>query len=297
VSRPGTLERESPAKLNLFLQIVGKRADGYHELVSVMQTLDLADRMRARLTRRTADAPRVTLVLGGPRADASIPVDARNLAVAAALAVLDAARADAELGVALELEKHVPAAGGLGGGSSNAATALRLVNELLGEPLDDRALHTLAARLGSDVNVFLVGGTVLALGRGERVRAVDPPADFDATLLLPPFGASTPAVYAALDAPPLHADWTVSDAEARGAEVAASVRGASAQDLRTLFRNDLEHAACRAEPRLRELLAPPARRLCGSGSTLFQLGREDHDAAQTCESKPIRFLTVRSRKR
>ncbi|GJM21187.1 MAG: hypothetical protein DHS20C15_11020 [Planctomycetota bacterium] len=292
-----TLHGTAPAKLNLYLEIVGKRADGYHELVSIMQTLDLADALSARLVRRAPGEPRVSVVLSGPQATPEIPTDARNLAVAAALAVLERAQVAPDIGIALTLEKHIPAAGGLGGGSSDAASALQLSNRLLDDTLTDTQLHEIAASLGSDINVFLVGGTVLALGRGERVRAVTPPGDFEATLMLPPFGARTPEVYAALNATPLPPDWSERAADARGDEIARRVAHADSDALVALFRNDLEHAARHVDTRLGNLLAAPRRRLCGSGSTLIQLGALDADTPRTCESKPIRFLAVRSRKR
>lgn len=216
----------APAKINLALVVGGLRADGMHELATVYQRLDLADRV-------TVEPAAATTVEGFA-----------DTIVSRALALLPAPN-----GWRVRLEKHVPAAAGLGGGSSDAATALRLANAQLDEPLDPNALHAIAARVGADVPFFLRDGPQLGTGDGTALEPLDLPQDF-AVLLLLPAGAvkpSTAEVYAAFD-------------ERRGAsgypervsalrEVLGTVR--RARDLDRLPPNDLASsphaAAVRAE--------------------------------------------------
>lgn len=150
-----------PAKINWSLRITGKRADGYHELETVFQTISLHDRLIFR------ESDTLTLTCDDP----SIPVDETNL-------VLRAARAVGATNVAIELQKRIPAGGGLGGGSSNAAATLRTLGAGRGD------LAELALSLGSDVPFFLAGGTAYATGRGEILTPL-PPIDAALLLVLP----------------------------------------------------------------------------------------------------------------
>ena len=180
----------APAKINLHLEVLGRRADGFHELETVFQTLDLHDRVSVRLEPGD-DA--VDLACSDP----TLPADHGNLAWRAGAAVL-AARPG--LGrISITLEKHLPAGAGLGGGSSDAAAVLRAL-----AALDPRVaaldLPALALGLGSDVPFFLVGGTAHATGRGEVLTPLpDAPAPAGLTILMPD-GAhlATPAVFQAL---------------------------------------------------------------------------------------------------
>ena len=182
-----TLEKPSPCKVNLVLNILGKRPDGFHELETLMHPVNLCDTLR--FTRGGAG---VTLSCS----DARLPVDAGNLVHRAASAFLAEARIGD--GVSLHLEKRVPMAAGLGGGSGNAATTLLGLNELFGHPLDAVTLHRLAAQLGSDVPFFLQSAPALATGRGE---IIEPLADFPALrgtaflLIHPGFGIATAWAY------------------------------------------------------------------------------------------------------
>jgi 4-diphosphocytidyl-2-C-methyl-D-erythritol kinase len=149
----------SPAKINLFLEVLGRRPDGYHEIVSVMQVIDLCDEV--------ALAPRPAGIRVAT-AGATLPDGPENLAYRAAACLLEAAGCDA--GVEIQLTKHIPVAGGLGGGSSNAAAVLIGVNRLYGLGWTVAALGRLAATLGSDVPFFLSGGLCLVTGRGETLQ-------------------------------------------------------------------------------------------------------------------------------
>lgn len=153
----------SPAKINLFLEVVGRRPDGYHEIESVMQQVDLCDRVHLRRSPRDI---RVSVT------GAELPPGRGNLAYKAAALILETAGHRG--GVHIHLEKRIPVAGGLGGGSSNAAAVLVGLNRLydLGQPRE--TLYTLGAQLGSDVPFFLSDGLAVATGRGEVLTPLPP---------------------------------------------------------------------------------------------------------------------------
>lgn len=269
----------APAKLNLYLEVLGRRADGFHELITVLTTLDLHDDVVLSLRPRRAGLPPgrpdVSLDLRAePPFRGSLPGGADNLAVRAAAALLAAAGLCDATGVHIELTKRIPAAGGLGGGSSDAAAVLQGLAALLDLP--DRApdLQRLAAGLGSDVPFFLHGGTCLCTGRGEIVEPIDAPRCVDVSLWMPPFGVATPAVYAALVAPPT----TGAPSRRMLAGLTAAIAGADERALDALHRNDLEAPAVAVEPRLARILALAGAHLSGSGSTLFAWGRREPPA-------------------
>jgi 4-diphosphocytidyl-2-C-methyl-D-erythritol kinase len=184
------LERNSPCKVNLLLNVLGKRPDGFHELETVLHPVNLCDQL--------------TFARGGTGiglscSAANLPADAQNLVHRAATAFLQAAKISE--GVTIHLEKKIPLAAGLGGGSGNAATTLLALNELFGQPLPQAALGELAASLGSDVSFFLQNQPALATGRGEKIQPLDlfPALRGKAFLLIHPgFGVSTVWAYQAL---------------------------------------------------------------------------------------------------
>jgi 4-diphosphocytidyl-2-C-methyl-D-erythritol kinase len=179
----------APAKINLHLEVLGLRPDGFHELAMLMQSIDLADSLRMR---PTADGQ---ISLQCDRAD--LPTNSSNLVVKAA-EMLRARSGFAELGAQIVLEKRIPIGAGLAGGSSNGAAALLGLNELWGLGFKSHQLHSMAAELGSDMPFCLDGGTQLCFGRGEQLEALpfnssEPPA-----LLLikhPEVSVSTPWAY------------------------------------------------------------------------------------------------------
>jgi 4-diphosphocytidyl-2-C-methyl-D-erythritol kinase len=181
------LEKKSPCKVNLLLNILGKRADGFHELETVMQPVNVCDEM----TFERAGAG-LQLTCSSPE----LPTDATNLVHRAATSFL--AAAGISDGVRIHLQKNLPLAGGIGGGSANAAVTFSTLNELFGSPLPPEKLHELAAALGSDVPFFLYDRPALATGRGEKVRLLE---NFSALrgraffLAHPGFGISTPWSY------------------------------------------------------------------------------------------------------
>jgi 4-diphosphocytidyl-2-C-methyl-D-erythritol kinase len=181
---PFTLD--APAKLNLALRVLGKRADGFHELHTLMVKLpQLADRLHfvpAGEFRFTCDDP-------------TLPTDTGNLVVQAVNSYEAAAGVVSNCHIALE--KHIPHHAGLGGGSSDAATTLLGLDRLHGDLLGPEGLAPLAAALGSDVPFFLTPGAALCTGRGENIETVPAPPALPVLLLKPAFGIATPAAYAA----------------------------------------------------------------------------------------------------
>ncbi|MFB3816962.1 MAG: 4-(cytidine 5'-diphospho)-2-C-methyl-D-erythritol kinase [Candidatus Methylomirabilales bacterium] len=157
------LALESPAKINLFLELVGRRPDGYHEIESVMQLVDLCDRVHLRKSRRG-----ISVTASG----AELPVGRGNLAYKAAALLL--AKSGEPGGAEIHLEKRIPVAGGLGGGSSNAAAVLAGLNRLYELGHSRETLRDLAIQLGSDVPFFLGEGLALAGGRGEVLTPLVP---------------------------------------------------------------------------------------------------------------------------
>jgi 4-diphosphocytidyl-2-C-methyl-D-erythritol kinase len=181
------LEKLSPCKVNLLLNILGRRADGFHQLETVMQPVNVCDELAFE---RGAHGVQLSC------SDTTLPVDARNLVFRAAANFLAAAKISG--GVKIQLEKKIPLAAGLGGGSGNAATTLLALNELFNQPLSLAKLDELAAALGSDVPFFLYGQPALATGRGEKVGLLE---NFPALrgkaffLIHPGFGIATPWAY------------------------------------------------------------------------------------------------------
>lgn len=182
-----SIEKQSPCKVNLLLNILGKRVDGFHELETIMHPVQVFDRLS--FTRRGIG---LQLSCSEP----ALPTDSKNLVYRAAEKFLE--EASIKEGIAIHLEKRIPLAAGLGGGSGNAATTLLGLNELFGQPLSPGQLNRLAAMLGSDVPFFLQSQPALATGRGELIQ---PYAAFgalsDAAFLLvhPGFGISTAWAY------------------------------------------------------------------------------------------------------
>jgi 4-diphosphocytidyl-2-C-methyl-D-erythritol kinase len=163
------LSLSAPAKLNLFLAITGRRADGFHSLVSVVAPLTLSDTITVELREKETASPRFDLTCDDP----AVPTDGSNLVLRAAQAFADAAGWQG--GARFRLEKKIPAGAGLGGGSSDAVATLRGLNRACGEPLSRADLVGIAAKLGSDCPLFLRDGPVVMRGRGEDVEDLPQP--------------------------------------------------------------------------------------------------------------------------
>lgn len=180
------------AKLNLHLDVLGRRADGFHRLETIFQTIGLHDEITLEHDRAGQG---ISLTCDQP----GVPSDATNLVWRAAAAFIAGREAQAG-GLALRLRKGVPHGAGLGGGSSDAAATLRLLAHLLPGWHDAASLHHLAAKLGSDVPFFLVGGTALGEERGEVLTPLADAPPMPVTVLMPAAHLPTPAVFAALTA-------------------------------------------------------------------------------------------------
>ena len=179
------------AKLNLSLDVLDRRPDGYHDMRMVMQTVDLRDAIR--LETGTGKPLSMRSSLG------FLPADGRNLAAAAALRLAEATGADFG-GLSIALDKSIPVCAGMAGGSADAAAVLRGLNALLGLGLSPARLEEIGARVGSDVPYCVRGGTVLAEGRGEVLTDLPPLPACWAVIAKPPFPVSTPELFRALDA-------------------------------------------------------------------------------------------------
>jgi 4-diphosphocytidyl-2-C-methyl-D-erythritol kinase len=257
------LTLDAPAKLNLSLRVVGRRDDGYHELDSILVLLDLADRL---LLMPGCSGLRVTDAQGEPVPDVPVRPD-ENLAWRGLAAGL---RGDPDAALAcLTLEKRIPAAAGLGGGSSDAAAAWRLGRRWAGEGDPPPAAEAAElARIGADVPFFASGvAAARVTGIGERVAPLPAPPTLPVLLVHPPFGLSTAEVFAASRT---H-DW-------RG-QAAATVTEALTEGT-----NDLLPAARRLRPELDDLMAlvlaaGAVPRLTGSGATLYAVLDDPQRAA------------------
>ena len=181
---------EAPAKLNLTLDVLGRRSDGYHELRMVMQSVALADRIT--LETGTGGGVRVRTNLS------FLPTNEKNLAAAAALQFLEDCGLNCG-GLSISVEKHIPVCAGTGGGSSDAAAVLRGLNRLLGAGYSGEALARLGERVGSDVPYCVRGGTALAEGRGEVLTTLPALPDCHVVLCKPAFSVPTPELFARLD--------------------------------------------------------------------------------------------------
>ena len=260
-----TVIRQSPCKVNLLLNILRKREDGFHELETVMQPVQLCDRLEASKSKSS-----ITLTC----TSAALPVDSSNLVHKAATAFL--AASGITDGVKLHLEKNIPLAAGLGGGSSNAAHALGALNELFDLPLNSARLQDLAAALGSDVPFFLQSRPALAYGRGELVHSLAPfPALRGAHILLihPGFGISTAWAYQSL----AHFPSALHGRVGRAQQLIESLQGNELAAAGRYFYNALEAPALPKHPLLalyQEFLracGAPAVLMSGSGSTTFAI--------------------------
>ena len=272
-----TLKKLSPCKVNLLLNVLGKRPDGFHELETVLHPVNFCDTVHVE--RAGQD---IRLTCNEP----SLPTDATNLVSRAAAAFFGTTGLDQ--GVRVHLEKKIPLAAGLGGGSGNAAATLLALNELFGDPLSREQLQDIAALLGSDVPFFLQNGPALATGRGEKIQMLEPfPAMRNAVFLLihPGFGIATAWAYQQLSRFP-------AALQGRAGRARELVELLQTSDLRTAgneFYNSLEGPALQKYPLLalfQEFLreqGATAMLMSGSGSTTFALV-EDMVAAQRIEA-------------
>lgn len=262
-----------PAKINLHLEIVGRRRDGFHELRTLFQSIDLYDHLTAE---------------GAPSGEIDLEVDPvgavtrseENLVVRAAQAL--AQETHTEEGARLVLSKKIPVGGGLGGGSADAAAALVILDQLWGCGLDDLRLHQLAAGLGSDVPFFLYGGLALGIGRGDEVVPLPDQEPMAVMVVVPDVQVSTAEAYAVLDA-------QLTSQRQEGNLYAFAVGLQGRFDWRLMI-NELEGAVVGGWPKVGEGLRmlrashPIYASLSGSGAASFAVF-DNQEAAQTAAAK------------
>lgn len=243
----GSVTVRVPGKVNLYLEVGDRRDDGYHELTTVFHAVSLLD----EVTVRNADV--LSLEMSGEGAE-SLPADERNLAWRAA--ELMAEHVGRAPDVAISIDKSIPVAGGMAGGSADAAAVLVAMNTLWELGVPRRDLHTLAARLGSDVPFALHGGTALGTGRGEELATVLARTTFHWVLAFADGGLATPAVFSEIDrlresaGPDREAPPRLDDPE----PVLAALASGDAAQLAPLLGNDLQPAALSLDPGLRRTL-------------------------------------------
>ncbi|MDN5896723.1 MAG: 4-(cytidine 5'-diphospho)-2-C-methyl-D-erythritol kinase [Nocardioides sp.] len=264
----------APAKINLHLGVGPVRPDGFHPLATAYQAISLFSTVTARPNAQWEITCETRPGIDG----GGVPLGASNLALRAARLLADHAGVDRP--VSLHIDKGIPVAGGLAGGSADAAAALRACAALWELGLPDAELLTLAGRLGSDVPFALVGGSAAGLGRGELVEPLADNGRYDWVVLTFDEGLSTPAAYREFDA--LHAEAVVPEPEIPSALLDALAAG-SATALARVVGNDLQAASLRLRPALAEPLAAGVERgalaalLSGSGPTcLFLCSDSDH---------------------
>jgi 4-diphosphocytidyl-2-C-methyl-D-erythritol kinase len=278
-----SLNKKSPCKVNLLLNILGRRPDGFHELETIMQPVNFCDGLEFE---RSGHGLQISC------SDKHLPTDSRNLVFRAAKEFLAAAKIND--GVKIHLEKHIPMAAGLGGGSGNAATTLLALNELFGRPLAQEKLVEIAASLGSDIPFFLQSRPALAVGRGEQVQPLEnfPALQGRAFLLIHPgFGISTPWAYQNLARFPE----ALNGGPGRAQELVSQLQNSDLRAAGSGLYNSLEAPAFDKFPILKlyqEYLleyGALAALMSGSGSTTFAIAENLAAAEALAEKFKSRF--------
>lgn len=273
-AKPGVTVRV-PAKINLELRVGPPRADGYHDLATVFHAVDLVD----HVTAHPADDWGVSVA--GPDAH-HVPTDDSNLALAAAK-LLGGAYPDQSGPVHLHIDKDIPVAGGMAGGSADAAAALVACDVLWGLGLGTDGLHDYAARLGSDVNFALVGGTALGTGRGEQVVSALTEGEYHWVVVQADGGLSTPSVFREIDR--IRGEQDIPAPEV-SPDLLSGLRHGDVDAVAERLVNDLEEAAFSLRPELREvrdaglMLGAAAGIVSGSGPTIVFLVSDHATAAE-----------------
>src|SRR5262245_25434236 len=281
-----TVVIRAPAKVNLFLEVLGKRADGYHEIASLMVAVSLYDTLEIR------DEPAGRVVLSCDHAELSTGSD--NL-VCRAAALLQQ-RTGCARGASIRLAKRIPLAAGLAGGSSDAAAALAGLNELWRLGLGRTELAVLGAELGSDVAFFSATPAAWCTGRGEQVTPLPLGRVLDLLLVCPPIGLATSAVYAAVQVP---------EQPQSGAAIRQALAAGNVGEVGRRLHNRLQPAAEQLCPVVAELrrrlakLGPAGTLMSGSGTTVFALCRDRRETLRIAretgggpdeESRPDVFI-------
>lgn len=277
----GSVTVRVPGKVNLYLEVGDRRPDGYHELATVFHAVSLLD----EVTVSTSDV--LTLEVAGEGAD-SLPTDERNLAWRAAELMADHVGRAPD--VAIAIDKAIPVAGGMAGGSADAAAVLVAMNELWELGVPRRDLHALAAQLGSDVPFALHGGTALGTGRGEELATVLTRNTFHWVLAFSDGGLSTATVFSEIDRLREAQERTLPPRLESAEPVLGALASGDPAELAQLVGNDLQPAALTLDPSLRRTLragveagalagvvsgsGPTCAFLCASAGSAVDVGTE-----------------------
>jgi 4-diphosphocytidyl-2-C-methyl-D-erythritol kinase len=271
------IRREAFAKINVFLRVLSSREDGYHDIESLVVPISWSDAVTARPDERL----RVE-VRGAPALSGQTPAGGMNLALVAALGLADVCPKAG--GALVEIEKRIPLAAGLGGGSSDAAATIHALNEMWGCRLDPATLAQVAERVGSDVPAMLLGGPVLMSGRGEFLAPADV-ATFWWVVVQHGFGVRSPDAYR----------WRDEDGGEPGPDPQAALDAAAAGDAKSLgaaLFNDLEGPVVKRRPEIGETKNALMERgalgavMTGSGSSVVGLASDAAHAEELAEAFP-----------
>jgi len=275
------------AKINLFLRVLGRRADGYHEVETILHGINLAD----EITFRVTDTGRIEINMTlGEEMLGDLPDMQQNLVHIAATKLVGAGAINA--GIEIDITKRVPMSAGLGGGSGNAAGALVLLNEIWGAGIESRRIAEIAAEIGSDVPYCIGGGTALAKGRGEQLTRLPGPEGMWFVLGISHRPLSTRDVYE---------EWNRSGApsDIGSAPMTMALGSGDIGEIAAQLQNDLEAPAFRLRPELagnKERLVAAgslAAGLSGSGPTLFGIAHSAAHARRVAARVEDAFDVVR----
>lgn len=270
------------AKINLYLDVVNKREDGFHDIRTVMHTVSLCDDITVTVKPSSLTSVRLS-VLGHPK----LPTDSRNLAVRAAELFLSATLISAEVNI--RLVKRIPVAAGLAGGSTDAAAVLRAMNKAFKRPLTEKRLLELAAQLGSDVPYCLVGGTALCYGRGEKIDRLPEKLSLHLALAVEDEYVSTPQAYAELDV--MYNDFKDERDSAHDRALTSVLESATTGDttsieLYNIFENAVFKTCFKAESIKEQMITLGANHalMSGSGPSVFGIFADELAARAAVEA-------------
>ena len=268
------IREKAYAKLNISLDVTGRRDDGYHDMVMVMQSVSLCDELQLRLNDSGKISASSNLRF--------IPSDERNLAVRAALRYLEAVGESGQ-GLHIDMRKNIPVGAGMAGGSADAAAVLRGMNVLYGQRLNRKELEELACAVGSDVAFCVAGGTALAKGRGEILEDLPPLPDCFFAICKPEFSISTPELFRKLDETPLR----------RHPDTAGLVEAIGRGELKEMCRRMYNVFEDVPDRRMRTVAEIKGRLLdhgalgammTGTGSAVFGVFREEAEARSAADA-------------
>ncbi len=263
-----------PAKVNLQLSVGPRESDGYHQLVTVFQAISIFDDVTVKIGEQGSG---INLTVSGDQIH-GVPTDSTNLVVKAIELIADKFELDIDVNV--DVKKSIPVAGGMAGGSADAAAAIVAIDELYSLEMTREEMHSIAAQLGSDVPFLLSGGTAIGQGRGDQLTAALSRGTYHWVLALSSVGLSTPAVYGECDR--LRQGLDISDPQISDALMQALL-SADPSNVGKLLINDLQPAACSLRPALRLILdvgqeyGALGAIVSGSGPTVaFLVSDEEH---------------------